>query len=273
MGDPASTMLQPLEQEGVAQRLDQVRAVIAGRAVDAQADWCARLLKGGCLAAAGGEDHVGGRAMADRGAGPAEPGDLGLVEPDAMGQPDLVAQPAAAFQIVEGPAAEARPAPGLLVLAFRQMGVQAHAMARRQLGRVLHQALGDGERRAGGERDLDHGAVARLMMRPDQPLAIGQDDVFSLDHAARRQAALILGQAHRAAGQDHPQAERPGLRDLQVDRILQARRKQIVVVAGGGAAGEQQLGQRHPHGQTQRLGRELGPDRVECLQPGKQRLV
>ena len=204
---------------------------------------------------------------------PAEALDLGRIEPDAVRQPDPLVEPAEAFQIVERPAAETGAAPGVLVLGLGQMGVQPDPMARGQRGRIAHQALGHRERRAGRQRDLHHRPYARLVMAPDQPLAVGQDDLFGLHHLARRQPAVLARQAHRAAGQHDAQAERPRLLDLEVDRVLETGREHVVVVARRGGPRQQQLGQRRAHREPQMLGRQLRPDRIERLEPGEQRLV
>ena len=110
-------------------------------------------------AAARGQDHVRGRAVADRDPGPAEPADLGLVEPDAVRQPDPVVEPADPLQIVDRPAAEALPAPGLLVLRLGEMGVQAHAVAG-----------GEGRRcRASGSRSPRTASRVRGRSGPSHP--------------------------------------------------------------------------------------------------------
>ncbi len=180
-------------------------------------------LERGHLAAARGEDHVGGRAVADRDAGAAEAEDLGLVEPDAVGEPDAAVEPALALEVVDRPAAEAGLAPGVLVLGLGEVGVEADVVAGGERRRVAHQALGDRERRAGGERDLHHGAVAGLVIAGDQALAVGEDCLLGLDDRARRQAAVLAREAHRAAGQDDAQAKAAGFLDLEVDRVLEAR--------------------------------------------------
>ena len=93
----------PLQQEGGADFLDEVGAVGRGRAVDAEADGGARLFQERHRTDAGRQQLVAARAMADAGAGLAQPGDFGVVEMDAMGQPHAMGQPAAIFQIIERP--------------------------------------------------------------------------------------------------------------------------------------------------------------------------
>ena len=113
----------------------------------------------------------------------------------------------------------------------------------------------------------------RSWWRRDQPLAVGEDRVLALDDGARRQAALVLAQAHAAAGGDQAHAERLGLLDLDVDRVVEPVVEDVVVVARGRGAGEEQLGQGHPDREAQALLRQPRPDRIERDQPGEQRLV
>ena len=189
--------------------------------------------------------------MADGHLGPAETADLGLVEPDAVRQPDAVVEPADPFQIVDRPAAEAGEAPVLLVPGLGQMGVQAHPVPRgeRQLSRIRLSVTEKGEQGASATWVMR--TVAGLVVARDQPLAVGQDLVLALDHGARRQSALVLAQAHAAAGGDQPHAECPGLLDLDVDGLAQRGVEDVVMVAGGGGAGEQEFGQGDPHGKAQ----------------------
>ena len=81
--------------------------------------------------------------MADRCPGAAKPLDLALVEPDAVRQPDAIAEPADLFEVIQRPAAEAVAAPGFFVLGLGKMGVQADVMARGEFGAGPHQAVGD----------------------------------------------------------------------------------------------------------------------------------
>ena len=58
--------------------------------------------------------------------------------------------------------------------------------------------------------------------------------------------------------------------DLDVDRVLEARRKQIVMVGGGRAAGKQKFDQRHAHREAQLVGLYPSPNRIERDEPGDQ---
>ena len=116
---------------------------------------------------------------------------LGILEEDPVRQPNPVVQPAHALQIVERTAAEPGLAERGLVPGLGQMGVQAHVVAGGEGRRLLHQGAGDGEGRAGCQRDLHHGAGAGLVVSADQPLAVGEDAVLGLHHALGRQAAIV----------------------------------------------------------------------------------
>ena len=69
--------------------------------------------------------------MADGDPGPAQTADLALVEPDPVRQPDAIVEPADPFQIVHGPTAEPRLAPGFLVLRLGEVGVQPDSVVAR----------------------------------------------------------------------------------------------------------------------------------------------
>ena len=135
---------------------------------------------------------------------------------------------------------------------------------------ALHQRCRHRERRAGRERDLNHRVIAALMVPVDQPLAVGENGVFVLHHAVRRQSAVALRQVHRAAGEDRADAEPSGRSNLDVDGVFEAGREHVVVIGRRGAAGQQQLRHRGGHGKLQRLRGEPRPDRIERLEPGKQ---
>ena len=65
----------------------------------------------------------------DGDAGGAEPGDLAVVEVDAVGEPDIVGQPARPLEELDRPAAMGVAAIGDLVRRLPEMGVAAHAVA------------------------------------------------------------------------------------------------------------------------------------------------
>ncbi|CAM5418350.1 hypothetical protein SSTU70S_01687 [Stutzerimonas stutzeri] len=211
--------------------------------------------------------------MADADAGGAQAMDFHLVKVDAVRQPGPRAEPADALQVVDGAHAEALRAELLLVQRLGQVGMQAHVASLGQLGAGAHDVGGHRERRAGREGDLDLRAVAAFVVALDQPLAVSEDRFGILHHALAGQAAVLLGQVHRAARQHGAHAQFAHGLDLDVDRLLEPGGEQVVVVGGGGAARQQQLGQCHLARQFQRPRCEAGPDRVERQQPVEQRLV
>ena len=211
--------------------------------------------------------------MADAGAGLAEAGDFVFVEMDAVGQPGAVGQPADAVEVIHGAQAEALEAEVFLVEGFRQMGVQAHVQALGHGGAGAHDLRSDREGRAGRQGDLDLRAGAALMVATDQPLAVGQDHFGFLHRLLRRQAAIGLAQAHRATCQHRAHAQIAHGLDLHVDGFFQPFGEQVVMIGRGGAAGQQQFRQGDLARQLELLRCQARPDRIERLQPGKQRLV
>ena len=111
----------------------------------------------------------------------------------------------------------------------------------------------------------------RVVPALDQTLRVLEDRGFVFDHAVRRQPAGAGAHAHRAARRVEAHADLMRGFDAVVQR--DAVRVDVQVVAAGGAAGEKQLGhrglRRHPH----HFRRQMGPDRVERLQPPEQLAV
>ena len=146
--------------------------------------------------------------------------------------------------------------------------MQVNAVLAGQDGALAHQLAGHAERRAGRQHDLEHRARLRVVISFDQPLAVGQDVVFAVDHAVGRQPALALAQAHRAARGVQAQAYLPG----RLNFIIQARAigKQVQVIGGGGAARQRQLCQGRLGGDKDIFRGHARPDGIERLQPVEQ---
>ena len=104
-------------------------------------------------------------------------------------------------------------------------------------------------------------------------LAVREDGVGVLDDGCGRQAPVLDREVHGAAGQGHPHAHVPRRRGLDVDRLLEPRRKHVVVVRRRRAAGEQQLGEGEPRRGVEMLRRQSRPHRVEGLQPVEELLA
>ena len=131
---------EPAEQQRVAHALHQVRAVVRGRAVDAEAELDAGRLELAGAALAGGERHVRGRAMADARRPPRR---AGAISASSKWMPCAsqvrVPHPADRLEVVERPQPEGREAEGVLVMGLGEMGVQPAAAARGELRRAGHQ--------------------------------------------------------------------------------------------------------------------------------------
>ena len=127
----------------------------------------------------------------------------------------------------------------------------------------------------------EHGASAictiapspRLVITRHHAFAVGEDGVLVLHDAVRRQAAVALRQVHRAARQQHAQAEPLGRRDFDVDGVFEPCRKNIMMIGRRGAAGQHQFRHRQGHAEIERLRRQPRPDRIKRLQPWKQLAV
>ena len=144
------------DQQRLSQLAGELAGLVGGRAVDAEAHGRAGGGERGHRRDAGAETGVRARAVGDAGAGLAELRDLALVEVDAVGEPDVVAEPADLLEVLDRPDAEQLEAELLLVERLRHVGVEADALLPRELGGLRHQPLGDAERRARRERDPCH---------------------------------------------------------------------------------------------------------------------
>ncbi len=136
--------------------------------------------------------------------------DGGVVEVHAVGQPDVVAEPAERVQVLDRRAAEA-----LGAVARSSSAVSARWVCSRtpapagQLGRLGHQLAGDRERRAGRDADPEHRLAARVVERGRWPPAVAaRISSRALDHVVGRQAACAGAEVHRAAGGVEPQPDR-----------------------------------------------------------------
>ena len=119
----------------------------------------------------------------------------------------------------------------------------------------------NGEHGASG--DAHHRARRAVVVASDQPLGVGEDLVVVLHDRVGRQPAVLLRQAHRAAGGVEAHAELAGRRDLGGDQVAAAARVHVEVVGRRRAPAERQLGQADPRRQVRRLLVEPAPQRVQ----------
>ena len=233
----------PAAAAGDEQRLlhleEEVAALVRRRPVDAEPDVDPGVDELAHRGDAGAEAEVRGRAVRDADAVGAEPLDLVLREVDAVRAPDVVAEPADAIQVLDGPAAVELAAVGLLLDRLGEVGVQAEAEAAGELGRLLHQPRRDREGRAGRDDDLRHRAVDE----PGEPLGVGEDVVDLLDEVVGRKAAVRDAEVHRAARGDDADADLGRGAELGLDEPGDAAREDVVVVEDGRAARERELGE------------------------------
>ena len=111
--------------------------------------------------------------MGDPGAVLGEQVDLGTVELDTVGMPDIVSGPAQVLDILPRPATEVMLAIGDVFVVFRKMGVHHDALVARQRRRFAHQILTDGKRASRGQdrsapwpRRARHGSDRRRECNP-----------------------------------------------------------------------------------------------------------
>ena len=150
------------------------------------------------------------------------------------------------------------------------MGMEPHPQGPGQ-GRAFPQQVGgDRKRRAGGQGHLPHGVAGIVVPDPHQPLGVQQDLVDGLHHAVRRQAAVLLGEVHGAAGGMEPDAQLGRRPELGGDQVPRALGKDVVVVKAGGGTGLEQLAQTGERREGHRLLVQALPDVVQRDQPGEQ---
>ena len=101
----------------------------------------------------------------------------------------------------------------------------------------------------------------------DDPGGIPHDLVHCLDHAVRRQAAVLAAQVHAAPGADHADAQLLRGGELGADQVPAAGREDIVVVKAGGAAVLHQLPHAGEGAEAHRLLVQSLPDLVEGGEP------
>jgi hypothetical protein len=111
----------------------------------------------------------------------------------------------------------------------------------------------------------------RIVIDADQPLGILQDRIFLLHAAIRRQAALAFAARHGSARRVEAQADIAGRVDRGVERAIIG--EDIEMVGAGRTARMDEFGHRNARRNADRIVIELGPDRIERLQPDKQLVV
>ena len=270
-GQRLRAALDARDEQRLAQLAAQLARLVGGGAVDPEADRRARRRERRHRRDAGAEPRVRGRAVRHAGAGLAEPPHLALVQVHAVGEPDVVAEPADLLEVLDRAHAEQLEAELLLVERLGHVGVQADVPRSRELGRLGHQLLGDAERRARRERDPDHGVRRRVVEAVDRLGAGLEDRVAVLGDLVGRQAALRLPEVHAAAArvEAHVQLAR-GL-DLDREQVAGAAREDVVVVGARAAAGARQRGQPGAGGGALDVAVDARPHGVELLQPLEQR--
>ncbi len=208
--------------------------------------------------------------MGDAGPGLADTADRGVVEVNAVGQPDVRAGPAVPVQVLGGRAAEPLPTVRVLFDGLRAVRVHPDATPPGQVSPAAEQFGRDRERRAGRHRHPDHRVRCRVVVGVDGPLGLGQRGLGVLDRGVGGQAALRAAQVHRAPGRLEADAQLAGGPDLRTDQVAGPAGEHVVVVGGGAAPAGQQGGDRGPRGGAGGRLIDPAPDRVQGLQPLEQ---
>ncbi len=189
--------IQPAQQHRLARLGQEVRSVVRGRPVDAEAEADACLPVGAYRSDARGEAHVGAGAVGGAGARRSHPLDARPVDMHGVGEPDVRSRPSDTLRVGERRPAERLETEVFLVDRLGEMGMQLDSVGPGELGRLLHAGGGDRERRAGGDHDLHRGAPTGVVVRLDQPSGVVEDRLFGFHHRVGRQTAVALAEAHR----------------------------------------------------------------------------
>ena len=183
--------------------------------------------------------------MADADARLAEPGDLLGIEMNAVREPGAARHPAGFLEEIDRPQAIHLETEALLVVGLAEMGVQLAVVA---LGQAARSRPSDRLVTENGE----HGASATRICAP----GFGSWNSFSTRSLSARivsSSCTTLSGGRPPSFCDRfidprvtvmrmPSATR--LLDLDVDRVLKARRIEIVMIGGGRAARQHEFGQR-----------------------------
>jgi hypothetical protein len=116
------------------------------------------------------------------------------------------------------------------------MSVETHVEPLGQRGAALHEFGGHAERRAGRERDANHGAEGAIMVASDLRFAFGQDGLVVLHDRIRWQPAVLFAQRHRPARRVKSDAQIHRSRNGRRQQIAPALRMEIEMIGTGGAA-------------------------------------
>src|SRR2546425_3375381 len=147
------------DKESLLDLEEEVAALVRCRAVDAEADVdaCIQQLADRCET--GSEPHVRAWTVCDADAAPSELRDVVRGEMYAVGEPDVVGEPAELLDVLDGRAAEALAGVRLFLAGLGQVRVQLESEPTGEFRGLSHQLARDGERRTRSSGDLDGGSV------------------------------------------------------------------------------------------------------------------
>ena len=134
-----------MQQVGDADLLQEVRAVVAGASVHAQAHRNAHFQHLRDAGDAGGELHVRDRAVAYARPGLCQQLQFFRIEMNPVGVPDIIADPAQLLHVSQGTQADLLQRIVFLILCLAQMGMETDMVLTGQDGAFTQQVLGDRE--------------------------------------------------------------------------------------------------------------------------------
>ena len=246
--------------------------LVRGGAVDAEPDGRARGEQRRDGRDARAQPAVGGRAVRDAGAGRAHPLRLAAVEVDAVREPDVVAEPAQAVEVLERPlrrSARGRTSSSSWVSARCVCRRTPRARASSAVSAISSPLTEKGDVGASAIRTIAPGsgswkrsiaaALAARIASRSSTMLVG------------RQAALAAAEVHRAAARVEAQPDRPRGLDLDRQQVAGVAREDVVVVGRGRAARARQRGEPGAGGGVDDRVVDVRPDGVERDEPLEQR--
>ena len=252
----------------MARFIEQVRAVVGGRAVDADAHARAGVDERANRCDAAAEAHVRGRAVGNARLRGADPSDLVRRWMHDVCVPHVRPDPAELFHHLDGPPAEALQAIAFFIERLGQMRVRGDAVTAGQRDALAHEIDRDEKERRGCVDDARHRKPRRVVVTFDGALRLDEDRRLRFAACVGRRGTLRFPKRDRTATGVIAQADLA--RDLDLILDPAAVRPHVRVVARGRAAREQQFGARDRGRAAHALGRDAAPHRVEHAQPVEQ---
>ena len=259
---------QAVEQVTDPHLLHHVRGIAAGGAVHPQPDALdAGVHQGPHRAGAGTQVHIGDRAAGNAGVAVGQKLDVPLVQLDAVGVVEALAQQAVAAEPLHRGAAVARLGVLPLIAALGQVAVHHHIVFLGKFQRCLQDLLSVILRDAGADAHPAHRKTAAVVVGLDQAGGIGDDPLGGIDNLRHHHVAHLRVVAADGVETDAKFGGRLNLGVHQPGRFDRVRVPQVV---GGRAPGLQAVAQAGIDPGPRHLRRQVLVDFVHDLEPGLQ---